>query len=206
MAHQRPVDRRPSRHRIDAIALELPDDPRRPPRRMRPPQPDDPGLRRRAHLMRARHRAAGPVHQPRQAAVIDIPAQPVVHRLPRHPIPARYIGHARAVIEDFQHRPVPLLGHTQLHQHTRPPCLRPLIDRRQAPKQRKSPQAARSVVKVPELLSPTYRNRVRKLSPGNRNSGVQHLPGSHRPVRADPANESPTDDQEGLTASWRSGL
>ena len=32
---------------------------------------------------------------------------------------------------------------------------------------------------VPELLSPTYRNRVRNLSPRNRNSGVQHLPGSH---------------------------
>jgi len=40
-------------------------------------------------------------------------------------------------------------------------------------------QAARSVVKVPELLSRTYRNRVRELSPGNRNSGVQHLPGPH---------------------------
>jgi hypothetical protein len=36
----------------------------------------------------------------------------------------------------------------------------------------------RIAVKVPELLSRTYRNRVRKLSPGNRNSGVQHLPGS----------------------------
>jgi hypothetical protein len=34
-------------------------------------------------------------------------------------------------------------------------------------------------VNVPELASPTYRNRVRNLSSGNRNSGVQHLPGSH---------------------------
>jgi hypothetical protein len=70
--------------------------------------------------MRARHRARGPVHQPGQPALIDIPAQPVMHRLPRHPIPPRDIRHARAPIQDLQHRPVPLLGHTQLHQHTRP--------------------------------------------------------------------------------------
>jgi hypothetical protein len=44
--------------------------------------------------------------------------------------------------------------------------------------------AARSVVNVPELLSPTYRNRVRKLSPRNRNSGVKDLPGSHTVQRA----------------------
>ena len=74
---------------------------------------------------------------------------------------------------------VPLLGHTQLHQHNPAPSLQPLIDRRQAPRQPKSPQAARSVTQVPELLSRTYRNHVRKLSPGNRNSDVQHLPGPH---------------------------
>ncbi len=37
-----------------------------------------------------------------------------------------------------------------------------------------------SVAKEPELLSPSYRNRVRKLSPGNQNRSVKHLPGSHK--------------------------
>jgi hypothetical protein len=43
---------------------------------------------------------------------------------------------------------------------------------------------------VPELLSPTYRNRVRTLSPRNRNSGVQHLPGSHNALNQDPVHKS----------------
>ena len=37
----------------------------------------------------------------------------------------------------------------------------------------------RSVAQLPELLSASYRNRVRKLSPRNQNPGVKHLPGSH---------------------------
>jgi hypothetical protein len=56
-------------------------------------------------------------------------------------------------------------------------------------------------VNVPELLSPTYRNRARKPSPRNRNSGVKHLPGSHilcRPILLPPRC---LEDQEGLTAS-----
>ena len=61
----------------------------------------------------------------------------------------------------------------------RPPNLRPAIDRRQAPRTAKSPQAARSVAHLPELLSRTHRNRVRKLSPGNRNSDVHDQPDSH---------------------------
>ena len=36
-----------------------------------------------------------------------------------------------------------------------------------------------SVARLPELLSASYRNRVRKLSPRNQNQGVKHLPGSH---------------------------
>ena len=43
----------------------------------------------------------------------------------------------------------------------------------------KSRQPVRSVAHLPELPSASYRNRVRKLSPGNRNHGVQHLPDSH---------------------------
>ena len=36
-----------------------------------------------------------------------------------------------------------------------------------------------TVKHLPERLSPTYRNRVRNLSPRNRNQGVHHLPESH---------------------------
>jgi hypothetical protein len=36
------------------------------------------------------------------------------------------------------------------------------------------PQPGRSVAKEPELLSPSYRNRVRKLSPGKQNRDVRH--------------------------------
>ena len=44
-----------------------------------------------------------------------------MHGLARDPIPARHIRDRDALVQDFQHRPVPLLGHTQLHQHTRLP-------------------------------------------------------------------------------------
>jgi hypothetical protein len=88
--------------------------------------------------------------------------------------------HRDALLEHLQHRPVPLLHHTQLHQHTRLPPPRPLMDRSEATSTPESPQPARSVAKEPELLSPGYRNRVRKLSPGNQNRDVKHLPGSHK--------------------------
>jgi hypothetical protein len=56
-----------------------------------------------------------------------------------------------------------------------------------------------SVVKEPELLSRTYRNRVRNLSPGNRNSGVQHLPGPHSQYGAILLPARRFEDQKGLT-------
>src|SRR5215469_18647780 len=52
-------------------------------------------------------------------------------------------------------------------------------DRSEAPRKLTSREPARSVARLPELLSASYRNRVRKLSPGNQNQDVQHLPGSH---------------------------
>jgi hypothetical protein len=154
------------------------------PRRVRPPQPHDLGLDHRTHLMRARLRPRGPVHQPRQPAAAGIPAQPVMHRLPRHPIPPRHIGHARALVQDLQHCRYRCSA-TPRSTSTPGPFPATLMDRRQAPRQRKTPQAARSVVKEPELLSPTYRNRVRNLSPRNRNSGVKHVPGSHSSRRSE---------------------
>jgi hypothetical protein len=99
------------------------------------------------------------------------------------------------------------------------PSLQPLIDRRQARRQLESPQAARSVAQVPELLSPTYRNRVRNLSPGNRNSGVKHLPGSHKRSLAplwphsqphgghsSRAQTGKTLPEQGLHVGWARGL
>jgi hypothetical protein len=48
----------------------------------------------------------------------------------------------------------------------------------------------RSVAQVLELLSRSYRNRGRNLSPGNRNPGVKHLPGSYRDRRSAPCQET----------------
>jgi hypothetical protein len=59
------------------------------------------------------------------------------------------------------------------------PSPRSSCDRSQAPGMRKTRKPVRSVARLPELLSATYRNRVRKLSPKSRNQGVKHLPGSH---------------------------
>jgi hypothetical protein len=39
-----------------------------------------------------------------------------VHRLPRHPVTVGHLRHRRVLFQDFQHRPVPLLQHPQLHQ------------------------------------------------------------------------------------------
>ncbi len=56
------------------------------------------------------------------------------------------------------------------------------VDRSQVPGMRRTRKPVRSVAHLPELLSASYRNRVRKLSPGNQNQGVRHLPGSHTPT------------------------
>jgi len=141
--------------------------------------------------MRARGRPRRPVPQPRQAAVIGIAGQPLVHRLPRHPIPAGHLSDRRSLFQNLQHSPIPLLHDTQLHQHTRSPSLRSAIDRRHAPRMLKRREPGRSVAHLPELLSASYRNRVRKLSPRNRNQGVHDQPESHKP---DPADEPRTND------------
>ena len=119
MPDQRPVHRRPPRQRHHPRPLQLPADPRRPPPRMIPPHAHDPRLHRGGHLMRARRRPRRPVRQPAQAAR-RIAGQPLMHRLPRHTMAAGHLGNRQALLQDLQHRPVPLLHHTQLHQHTRP--------------------------------------------------------------------------------------
>jgi len=137
MAHQRPVDRRPARQRHHRGPFQLPQDPRRTPPRMLPPHRHDPRLDLRGHLMRARRRPRRPVRQPAQA-LLGIPAQPPVHRLPHHPVPASHLRDRDALLEHLQHRPVPLLHRTQLHQHTRLPPPRPLMDAAKRPKRRKA--------------------------------------------------------------------
>ena len=45
-----------------------------------------------------------------------------------------------------------------------------------------SREPGRSVAHLPEPLSASYRNRVRKLSPRNRNQGVHDQPESHTKI------------------------
>src|SRR5438309_4475021 len=101
-----------------------------------------------------------------------------MHRLPDNPIPARNLGHRRP-IQDLADRLIPLLHHTQLHQHRRPPLAANIRNDETKPL---STEQSESVVDLPEPLSPTYRNRVRTVSPSNRTRPVQHEPGSHNPV------------------------
>ena len=93
----------------------------------RQPHRHDPWLHQRGHQIWAR-RGRRPIRQPAQP-VLCIPAQPTVHRLPRHPIAPGHLGDRDAFPGHFQHRPVPLLHRTQLRQHTRLPPPRPPMDR-----------------------------------------------------------------------------
>ena len=118
MPHQRPINTRPARHRANPVLFELVTDPARTPHRMHPPDLHNPRLSRRTHLMRTRMRPRRPITQTAQASLGGIPAQPNVHTLPRHPEPAGHLSH-RGALQHLPHRPIPLLGHPQLHQHHR---------------------------------------------------------------------------------------
>jgi uncharacterized protein (TIGR02246 family) len=50
-------------------------------------------------------------------------------------------------------------------------------------RKRRNTAARTDGTKGPGLLSPSYRHRVRKLSPRNQNRDVKHLPGSHSRTR-----------------------
>jgi len=127
--------------------------------------------------MRARRRPRGPVREPRQAAR-RIAGQPLMHRLPRHP---------KLAGTSVTGAPPSRTSSTARYRSTTPsststpgPFRRDHpVDRSQAPRMRKTREPVRSVAHLPELLSASYRNRVRKVSPGNQNHGVKHLPGSH---------------------------
>ena len=97
MAYQRPIHTRAARHRLHLVAGQLPADPIRAPRRMRPAHRHHHRLDPRRHLMRAGVRARRTVDQPAQPTLIGIAAQPLVHRLPTHPVTARDLHHETRV-------------------------------------------------------------------------------------------------------------
>ena len=71
--HQRPIDTGPARHRTNPVPGQLVADPVRTPPRMRPPDLHNPGLGRRAHLMRTTMRPRRTITQP---LIGGIPPQP----------------------------------------------------------------------------------------------------------------------------------
>ena len=65
-------------------------------------------------------------------------------------------------------------------------------------------EPVRSVAQLPELLSASYRNRVRNLSPRNQNHGVKHLPGQHkRELVPRWTHHGPTDRDKRMTRSLK---
>ena len=80
------------------------------------------------------------------------------------------------------HRPIPLLGHPQLHQHPGPfRC--PQTKRKTPPttaQQPDEPDEPESVKHLQERLSPRNRNRVPQLERTYRNPMVKHEPEPHR--------------------------
>jgi hypothetical protein len=115
--HQHPVDRAHRRNRTGATgAAQLELDPALTPPRMRPPQLADRGLDLRAGLRRMRVRPMRTISETVQT-LFAIPADPSVHRLPRHPEPLGHLGDRHPGL-NFQHSAIPLLRHSQLHQHS----------------------------------------------------------------------------------------
>ena len=70
----------------------------------------------RASLRRVAVRPVRPIRETAQT-LIAVPTNPPVHRLPRDTEPLGHLGH-RHTSRDLQHRPVPLLCHSPLHQHS----------------------------------------------------------------------------------------
>ena len=84
------------------------------------------------------------------------------------------------------------------------PSPQPTGDRRETDPSLKSRELPRrSVAHLPELLSPSYRNRVRKLSPRKRNQGVQHRPDSHNSAHG--ALDTQSDTRLGFPGCYLAG-
>ncbi len=115
--HEDPVDGAQRGYRAGAAAAaQLVVQPALPPPGMATAQFADRRLHLRADLRRMPVRAMRAVGQPVKA-LVGIPAQPPVHRLPGHPEPLGNLGH-RQTGPDLQHGAIPLLHHAQLNQHS----------------------------------------------------------------------------------------
>ena len=104
-----------------------------------------------------------------------------MNRLAGHPEPKGHLRHNSAVAQrfQFQHRRMPLLHHTELHQHDDPShsvtTRSPHTEEGSAP-----PEVDhRGVTQLPEPVSPSYRNRVPEVSHTYRSQRVKHHPGQH---------------------------
>jgi hypothetical protein len=122
MPRQDPIHR-PLRHhqptRLSA-AQQLHPDPLRTPPWMRPPQLHDAHLHRPGHLMRTRPRPPRTIRQPADA-LDQIPPDPGMQTLPRHPHRSRHIRDPRTR-QHRAHRIQPLLDNRQRNQRqSRPP-------------------------------------------------------------------------------------
>ena len=115
MADQHPVDGRPGRQRGHLRLAQLEQQPPRPPPRMRPAHPADQRLDLRLQLAGLMSRAVRMISQPGQPFPL-IPAQPAMHRLAGHPVPAGHLGNRRPR-EDFHNCVIALLHDAQLHEH-----------------------------------------------------------------------------------------
>ena len=108
-----------------------------------------------------------------------------MHGLAGHPVAAGHVGHGGPV-EHLAHRLVALLHQSQLHEHERPPShlrARTTTAKKVATGGWWTLSQARSVVQVPEPVSPRYRSRVREVSGRCRSHSVQHEPEPHTAER-----------------------
>ena len=162
---QDPVDRRrrrhlrPARHSAACQAgptQQLHPDPFRSPPRMLPAQLDHHPLDLPRRLVRTRPRPGRPIGQPTDP-LTQIPPQPRMHRLSRHPNLSRN------------------LGHRSPRQH-RPNRIQPLLDHRQHNQRQSRPPESDDIA---EHRRPTGRTRG-KVSSTYRHTSVKHLPGQDR--------------------------
>ncbi len=115
---ERPIDPRSRRRRLNAGSRGLVHQPARTPLRVAPTRLQDPHLHGRIHLMGTPRRAVGSVCEPTEALVL-IPPEPAMDRLAGHVEAPRHLHHRDPVADHREHRLIPLLHDTQLHQHVR---------------------------------------------------------------------------------------
>ena len=97
MADQAAIDRRPPGGGIKALGLQPVGKGAGPPAGMLGAQRDDAGLDDRAHLVRARLRLAGAIHEPDQTLGCVL-YEPLVDGLAADPVASCHVGHRGAVV------------------------------------------------------------------------------------------------------------